>query len=823
MADLTAMLQAAAGAGGEYQISRSLRFNSADSAYLSRTPASEGNRKTWTYSFWTKISKIDARNMLFEVYAGASDTDYIGLEFGINNRLTLGGGLTTWRQSTQVFRDLASFYHIVIAVDTTQATPANRIKVYVNGVEITAWSINGNPTQNADTAINSTSSHKIGNGTGGYYNGYLADINFVDGQALTPSSFGETNETTGVWSPIRYAGSYGTNGFYLNFSNNSGVTSTTLGKDRAGSNNWTPNNFSVTAGAGNDSLVDTPTQYGTDTGAGGEVRGNYCTLNPLSTTTGTYSQGNLRFVGASDGRQSLGTISVSTGKWYWEVTLASAPYSPRAGNTDWTIFGFCLATTFNGTYDISNGTNAIALADNGYYKNFANAQVDGGTAFLSGDTLAIAVDLDANTFTFYRNNTQLATGTIGGTAGRELVPFQSTYTSAYALVDCNFGQRPFAYTAPSGFKALVTTNLPEPTVVQGDDYFNTVLYTGNGYPNAGTQTITGLDFQPDFIWIKSRSTDGASHTLTDAVRGTTKTLFSNTANAEETVNDAITSFNSDGFSLGDNSEGTLTYVNVDGATFVGWNWKANGAGVSNTAGTITSTVSANTTAGISIVTYTGTGSAATVGHGLGVAVDILLVKRRDSTAHWGMWNRNITSGNGKYIYLSLPNPLSGPSGSAVWDSTNTTTQSSTATFDIGVNPLTNASGGTYVAYCFAEVEGFSKFGSYTGNGSADGPFVYTGFRPAWVLIKDAIGAGAGNNWYVYDSKRNTYNLTNLKLYPNLSAAENGASGDTSSTNTLDILSNGFKLRTSNSATNASAIGFIYAAFAENPFKYSLAR
>jgi hypothetical protein len=224
-------------------------------------------------------------------------------------------------------------------------------------------------------------------------------------------------------------------------------------------------------------------------------------------------------------------------------------------------------------------------------------------------------------------------------------------------VDCNFGQRPFAYTAPSGFKALVTTNLPEPTVVQGDDYFNTVLYTGNGYPNAGTQTITGLDFQPDFIWIKSRSTDGASHTLTDAVRGTTKTLFSNTANAEETVNDAITSFNSDGFSLGDNSEGTLTYVNVDGATFVGWNWKANGAGVSNTAGTITSTVSANTTAGISIVTYTGTGSAATVGHGLGVAPDIHLVKRREAQLI-GVCGMKYSSGYGKYIYLSLPNRLS---------------------------------------------------------------------------------------------------------------------------------------------------------------------
>jgi hypothetical protein len=270
------MQMAAAGqVGGEYQISRSLRFNSADTAYLSRTPASAGDRKTWTYSFWTKISKIDARNMLFEVFAGGSDTDYFGLEFGINNRLALGGGLTTWRQSTQVFRDLASFYHIVIAVDTTQATPANRIKVYVNGVEITAWSINSNPTQNADTAINSTSSHKIGNGTGGYYNGYLAEINFIDGG--TPSTavdadgsitgtpgatylldFGEFSETTGVWTPKRFSGPWnvgtGVNGFYLKFSNNSDVTAATLGADYSGNgNNWTPSGFSVTAGAGNDS------------------------------------------------------------------------------------------------------------------------------------------------------------------------------------------------------------------------------------------------------------------------------------------------------------------------------------------------------------------------------------------------------------------------------------------------------------------------------------------------------------------------------------------------------------------------------------------
>ncbi len=275
----------------------------------------------------------------------------------------------------------------------------------------------------------------------------------------------------------------------------SNTTSTTLGKDSSGNgNNWTPNGFSVTSGVGNDSLVDTPTSYGTDTGAGGEVRGNYCTLNPLSTTAGTYSQGNLRYVGAAAYRRSNATISLSTGKWYWEVTLGNAPFSPRGVGSQYNAFGFGLSTVFNSTTNPNAVTDAVVLADNGYYKNFSGSWTDGGTAFSSGDTLSIAVDLDANSFTFYRNNTQVTTGTIGGTAGRELVPIIISYDGTYGVMDCNFGQRPFAYTAPSGFKALCTQNLPTPTIgatstTQANDYFNPVLYTGTG----SSLSVTGVE------------------------------------------------------------------------------------------------------------------------------------------------------------------------------------------------------------------------------------------------------------------------------------------------------------------------------------------
>ena len=256
-----------------YQIQRSLRFNSSDSAYLNRTPASAGNRRTFTWSGWIKLSATGIQRVL-SASSGSADDFLAFASDTLRFQITDSGGTPVGNLiTTQVFRDYSSWYHIVVAVDTTQATASNRLKMYVNGVQVTAFSTATYPAQNTDTlALNTAVTHYLSStgGTNRYLNGYMTEVNFIDGQALTPSSFGQTNANTGVWEPKPYAGTYGTNGFYLNFSDNSNTTATTLGKDYSGNgNNWTPNNFSVSAGAGNDSLVDVPTAWGTDTGVGG--------------------------------------------------------------------------------------------------------------------------------------------------------------------------------------------------------------------------------------------------------------------------------------------------------------------------------------------------------------------------------------------------------------------------------------------------------------------------------------------------------------------------------------------------------------------------
>jgi hypothetical protein len=493
MADLTAMLQAAAGAAPSgYQISRSLRFNSADSAYLNRTPASASNRKTWTWSAWVKKTTNGGDyKVLFEGYN--TTTSYCALNFTNSDQLRIDEYSGLLLLTNAVYRDLSAWYHIVYSIDTTQATSSDRVKIYVNGQQVTSFATSTYPSQNYDTQVNNSVSHTIGQnlypGSPQNFNGYMAEVHFVDGSALTPSSFGEFNATTGVWSPIAYAGSYGTNGFYLNFSDN--TSTTTLGEDQAGSNDWTLNNFSVTAGAGNDSLVDTPTQYGTDTGAGGQVRGNYCTGNPLNIATngtGVLKNGNLDCDDSSGGSSYSrfpGTIGVSSGKWYFEATRTDA-----SGAGNYIAFGVTNTTTALGTgvyggNPTSTGANAnewvltdrAVACNNTTYTNLNSTL--GNVA--QNDVIQICVDMDTKKIWFGKNNTFVGSPSAGTSETFSNLPTTITplaYTNQGEL-SLNFGQRPFAYTAPSGFKALVTTNLPEPTVVQGDDYFNTVLYTGN--------------------------------------------------------------------------------------------------------------------------------------------------------------------------------------------------------------------------------------------------------------------------------------------------------------------------------------------------------
>jgi hypothetical protein len=782
MADLISMMSAAAGlGGGEYEISRSLRFNSADSAYLDRTPASAGNRKTWTWSGWVKRSALGSFQNFMR--AGTTlirftNTETIQFESNSTNVVT-----------NAVFRDVSAWYHVVFSIDTTQATSSNRTKIYVNGV---LQSLSGSyVNQNVDTDVNNTTQHNIGASVvpSEFLNGYLTEINFIDGQALTPTDFGEFNTDTGVWQPIEYTGTYGTNGFYLPFSDN--ASTTTLGDDFSGNgNDWTTNNFSVTAGAGNDSLVDSPTRYGTDTGAGGEVRGNYCTLNPLDTGPSMQSSvanGNLELnanTASSGNGTSNGTIAVNSGKWYFEAELSgySGSGALRAG---WNY--------------VTNGVGANA-GITGAYKEVSSNQ-----------TVIIAVDLNNFLAWVGSNGSWDAGDPSSGTGGTSIdllgylaVPFvrdNSGTSGNGGKWTANFGQRPFVYTAPSGFKALVTTNLPEPTIADGGEYFNTVLYTGN----SSTQSITSVGFQPDFVWSKCRNV-ARSHRLSDAVRGSTKDLYSDTTAAEGS-DGSITAFTSTGFNL---NNATGSAYNTSGENYVSWAWKANGAGVSNTDGTITSTVSANTDSGFSIVTYTGTGSAATVGHGLGAVPRMIIVKNRDAADAWQVYHAANTA-NPETDYLVLNTTAATADAADRWNDTLPTS----TVFSIGNGVEVNTNTEDYVAYVFAQIAGYSAFGSYTGNGSADGSFVYLGFRPRYAIFKSTTTT---TGWFIWDSVTNTFNVMTKYLAANVSDAEGTYTG-------VDFLSNGFKFRSSSAGDgfNQSGETYIYMAFSEVAFNYSLGR
>jgi hypothetical protein len=794
----------ASGSQGSYQISRSVRLRRSASGYFNRTPASTGNRKTWTWSGWVKRGEFSATagiQVLFDSRSGASDNTIFGLSFGDGTYGTSADGLFVGQYNyfalvtTQVFRDPSAWYHIVLALDTTQSTAANRMKLYVNGLQITTFNSTTYPVLNADLAINLNQLHTLGSqsGSSNFTNGYLTDVNFIDGQGLTPSSFGEFNAITGVWQPKKYAGTYGTNGFYLNFSDNSASTATTIGADYSGNgNNWTPNNISVTAGVTYDSMIDTPTPYAD----GGNGRGNYAVMNPLNAApTATPSDGNLLAAHTSGSTASRvgSTLAVNAGKWYWEATVVAK------NNSTYPNIGIAPATSVfsnTGSVDLSGTSGAKCIRGDGTDQ----AGTAYGGALTAGMVVGFALDMDAGTIVVYENN--VSQGTLASGLSGYYIVGSGSYNNSN--VQFNFGQRPFSYTPPTGFLALNTQNLPASTIDNGAAYMAATLYTGNNTGQTIVNTVNGVSFQPNLIWVKIRSTTG-QHVLTDSVRGVSTQLFSSLTNAETTeVGKGITAFNSNGFTLG--AELSVTgSTNANAGTYVGWQWKAGGAAVTNTAGSISSQVSANVSAGFSVVTYTGTGANATVGHGLGAAPKFIIVKSRSAAgSNWPCYH--VATGNLGYNYLNLT--LAVINNAGYW---NSTTPTSTV-FSLGNDGANNASAATFVAYCFAEVAGYSKFGSYTGNGSTDGTFVYLGFRPRFVMVKRTDST---SDWVIWDTSRETYNVEQAGLYPNLSVAEGNSYF-------IDILSNGFKLRMS-TITNVNGGTYIYACFAENPFSKSLAR
>jgi hypothetical protein len=802
------ILAGASGQGGDYTIARSLRFRSSASAYLNRTPASAGNQQTWTYSTWVKRGAISTESIILSSagpnHAGGADIAYIAFNGSDTLQYYMypnGGPAAINLQTTQVFRDPSAWYHIVIQSDTTNATSSDRIKIYVNGTRVTSFGTATYPSQNYSSSyINSAREQIISQeATRNRYpfDGYLTEVNFIDGQALTPSSFGANSPTTGVWQPKKYAGTYGTNGFYLPFSDN--ASTTTLGNDFSGNgNNWTTNNISVTAGATYDSMTDVPTLTSA-------TAANFCTLNPLiPITTTTFTNGNLGLNAYNPTSSVFGTIGVSSGKWYFESVAQRDAISGISGTLNGGAFPGAPANGY--AWDSANAEK---------YNNGVGAAY--GSATSNGDIIGVAFDLDAGTITFYKNNVSQGVAYTFSPSGSYFPAFRNGDPAGVppgSNISVNFGQQPFAYTPPTGFVALNTFNLPTPTIgatasTQANKYMDATLYTGTG----GTLSVTNSGgFQPDLVWIKSRSLAYA-HNLCDSVRGVNNTLSSNSTGAENYAGAGdITAFNTNGFSIRQTSNWELS---SSGATYVGWQWAGNGTGVSNTAGSITSTVSANTSAGFSVVTWTGAGSVGTIGHGLGVAPNFIIIKRRNAAVNWFVGGSNIASaGNGTWS-----SAIEGLNTTAAVNTGATAVFNSTAptsTVFTGGSELTTNTG-TFVAYCFSEVAGYSKFGSYTGNGSStDGPFVFTGFRPKFVMIKKTATGGGARGWIMLDSSRSPYNVIDNFLYANSSDAE-------FTNQPIDFLSNGFKIRTDGLVTNDNGITNIYMAFAENPFKYSLAR
>ena len=804
---------------------QSLRFDDGSSAFLSRTPAGASNQKTWTFSAWIKPSNItdSSGGAIFTRHDSGSNTFVFRLDQNDDLQVEnyTSGAYQLHLVTDAKFRDTSAWYHVVLSLDTTQGTAANRAKLYVNGVQQTSLSASTYPSENADLKVNAAAVHRIGaRSSNNYFDGYMAEVNFVDGTQLAPTSFGETKN--GVWIPIDTSGlTFGTNGFRLDFADNAVDAPTSegtedtdnIGSDSSGEhNNWTSSGIVASDCA----MPDCP-------------ENNFCTLNPLdndgNTRTGLpLSEGNLRGQSNVNGWDNVrSTFTMPAGKWYVELLATSGigngnSHFAIVPQTDVPDYGVGLGSNFYGY----TPTVWAWSSNGGWYNNYVGTSGPGATGTAWAADAIVAFAFDGSTLKFYRNNSLIHTvGSIPSAEYAIGVGFYDTdeggimnfgQDSSFAgnktkqsNTDAN-GQGDFYYEPPAGFLALCSANLPEPTIgpnsdTQADDHFNTVIYSGN---NDATRTFD-VGFVSDWSWFKARNQAGYGHQLYDSSRGATKLLYSNANNVESTNAEGVTSFDSSG----NLAIGTDAFLNEDGTTMVIWNWKANGGTTSsNTEGSITSTVQANTTAGFSIVTYTGNATNdATVGHGLLSAPSFIITKKRGATGSWQVLT-NVTSDYEEGDYIDLNGT------GAVGNSANVSFAPTSTTWKMQGGQIGNIAT-TIVAYCFHSVEGYSKFGSYTGNGNANGTFVFTGFRLAWIMFKRTDGV---THWQIHDIKRSPVNPSGIGLLANTNDGDG-----VSTTYNLDITSNGFKLRDAHAGQNVSGGSYIYMAFAEAPFKYANAR
>jgi hypothetical protein len=778
-----------------YQIEDSLRFEDGSSAYLSRTPAVAGSLTTWTWSGWVKRGNL-INGTLFSANANSNqiifESDRLYYEHsGVGNYYLI---------TTNKLRDTSAWYHVVFVWDTTNATSTDRMRIYINGDRVTAFDSQSYPVLNNPSIFNSAVTHEIGhriNPSLYYFDGYLSDVYFIDGQALDPTDFGETID--GYWRPIPYAGTYGTNGFHLELNGNTNDSS-------GNGNDWTANNISA-----HDYVPDSPTN-------------NFAVLNPLANvgSGSTLSEGNLQAAYGSGRGSSPATMGMPEGKWYWEATITATSTVPP-----YCMIGISL-DSFGSDIGVYPGANSRGY---GYYgltgDKYNVSSSTYGDTFTTGDIIGVAFDNDNGTLTFYKNGVSQGVAYSGLTQNVYFPVIADVNTTQTFTIVTNFGQDStfagattaggntdangvgdFKYAPPAGFLSLCSASLPTPTIIDGSQHFVPYIYTAD---NTSPKSRTGMGFSPDFLWFKDRTT-AFSNGLYDTVRGPNKQLQTNNTSAENSYT-LLPSFDADGFTT--QTDGTAGNVlNYTTDNYVTWSWKAGGTAVSNTDGSITSQVSANVDAGFSIVSYTGNAtSGATVGHGLGVKPSFIIAKKRSATGGWVCWHKGLTGANeeDRYIYLNLTSAQANISD--YWGTTGIASD----TFGVwSVGGDNNAATSNFIAYCFADVEGFSKAGSYTGNGSSDGPMVFTNFRPSFILTKRS---DATSWWGISDSKRSPFNEVANTLAANESYSESVLTSDMN----VDFLSNGFKIRDTDAYYNASGGSYIFLAIASTPFKFSPAR
>ena len=755
--------------------------------YLSLADSSDWdmmNTTDYTVETWANLTTHASTDFIIGQYEDSNNywglyhTDGSGVRF-----LSVSGGSTLINISGGEITS-SGWHHLAAVKD------GNDFEVFKDGVSVA--------TGTNSTTDTFSGTLRIGDdGTGIPYDGYLDEIRLSNSARYTAN-----------FTPSATAFTADANTKLLIHSDFNGG----LGADSSGNEN----DFSVTNITVSDQVLDSPTR-------------NYSTLNPLINSSGSpaYSEGNL--VITPDGSNYSvyqSTISVSSGKWYAEYLVGDTNTFAGVSSADQSASAY-------GSY--WNNTSADFIFFN---NNNGNKIIDGaatsyvGAGATVGQIVGVAIDLDGNAINFYINNS--AQGSIsfsGGVASASSFVFSGVGYAADAE-RWNFGQdssfagaktaqgngddgEDFYYTPPTGYKALNTSNLDDPSIADPTKHFNTKLWTSTSADGTSALgAVTGVGFQPDLVWAKGRSA-AWDHNLFNSVMGTGlgKALYTNgtfAAGAYDTSGYGnVTSFDSDGFTVGLTAGNNYAYNYGSGTKYLAWNWKAGGTASSNSDGTITSSVSANTTAGFSIVGYTGHGATTgTVGHGLGVKPDLIITKYRSGAASWSVYNSS--EGATKVIWLDDSSAVG--TGITYWRDTEPTA----SVFSVGASGTTGGNANPYIAYCFHSVDGYSKIGTYEGNANANGPFVYTGFKPAVVIAKcvDAV-----SSWDIVDNKRDPYNGVTQRLFPNNTSADDVSAGVV-----VDFLSNGFKVRTtSGNWNNATSDTQLYIAFAETPFKTANAR